>query len=131
VCFTLREGADVTLISWGAMLYETLQAADQLAERNISAEVIDLASIKPIDKTTILSSIAKTGRCVIVSEAARSGGVASEIAAIIAEEGLMSLLAPVMRVTGYDTIMPLAKMEKYYMPSVDKIVTAANKVMEF
>ncbi|SQD76978.1 alpha-ketoacid dehydrogenase subunit beta [Moritella yayanosii] len=131
VCFILREGSDVTLISWGAMLYETLQAADQLAERNISAEVIDLASIKPIDKTTILSSIAKTGRCVIVSEAVRSGGVASEIAAIIAEEGLMTLLAPIIRVSGYDTIMPLAKMEKYYMPSVAQIITAVNKVMEF
>lgn len=131
VCFTLREGTDVSLISWGAMLYETQLAADQLAEQNIHAEVIDLATIKPIDKDTILTSIAKTGRCVIVSEAVKTGGVASEIAAIIAEEGLMSLLAPVQRVTGYDTIMPLAKLEHYYMPTVERIVSAVNKVMEF
>ena len=130
VCFTLRTGSDVTLVSWGAMLYETLQAAEQLAQQGVSAEVIDLATIKPIDKTTILTSIEKTGRCVIVAEAARTGGVASEIAAIIAEEGLMSLLAPVMRVTGYDTIMPLAKLEHFYMPSVEQIITAVNKVME-
>ena len=130
VCFTLRTGTDVTLVSWGAMLYETLLAAEQLAQRGVSAEVIDLATIKPIDKTTILTSIEKTGRCVIVAEAARTCGVASEIAAIIAEEGLMSLLAPVMRVTGYDTIMPLAKLEHFYMPSVEQIITAVNKVME-
>jgi 2-oxoisovalerate dehydrogenase E1 component beta subunit len=131
VCFTLREGSDVSLISWGAMLYETQLAADQLAEQGVYAEVIDLATIKPIDKDTILTSIAKTGRCVIVSEAAKTGGVASEIAAIIAEEGLMSLLAPIQRVTGYDTIMPLAKLEHYYMPTVERIVSAVNKVMEF
>jgi 2-oxoisovalerate dehydrogenase E1 component beta subunit len=131
VCFTLREGSDVSLISWGAMLYETQLAADQLAEQGVYAEVIDLATIKPIDKDTILTSIAKTGRCVIVSEAAKTGGVASEIAAIIAEEGLMSLLAPIQRVTGYDTIMPLAKLEHYYMPSVERIVSAVNRVMEF
>lgn len=131
VCFTLREGSDVTLISWGAMLYETQKAADQLVEQGVFAEVIDLASIKPIDKETILTSVAKTGRCVIVSEAVRTCGVASEIAAIIAEEGLMTLLAPVQRVTGYDTIMPLFRLEEYYMPNVERVVDAVNKVMEF
>lgn len=131
VCFTLREGSDITLISWGAMLHETLQAADQLLEQGISAEVLDLATIKPIDKVTILDSIEKTGRCVIVSEAAKTGGVASEIAAIIAEEGLTSLLAPIQRVTGFDTIMPLLKLEQHYMPSVARIITAVEKAMEF
>jgi len=131
VCFTLREGSDVTLVSWGAMLYETLKAADDLAERGISTEVIDLATIKPIDKETILESIEKTGRCVIVHEAAKTGGVGAEIAALIAEEGLTSLMAPIKRVTGYDTIMPLLKMEEYYMPNVKQIIDAVNTVMEY
>ena len=131
VCFTLRLGCDLTLISWGAMLKETLEAAEYLAATGIDAEVIDLASIKPIDKVTILESIQKTGRCVIISEAPKSGSVAAEISAIIAEEGLTSLLAPILRVSGYDTVMPLFKLEQQYLPSVDKIVKAAQHVMEF
>lgn len=131
VCFTLREGRDVTLVSWGAMLYETLKAADELAQQNISAEVIDLASIKPIDKETLLMSVEKTGRCIIIHEAAKTCGVAAEISAILAEECLTSLMAPILRVTGYDTVMPLLKLEKYYMPNVSQIITAAKKVMEF
>ena len=131
VCFTLRQGSDITLISWGAMLSETLQAADALSEQGIDAQVIDLASIKPIDKVTILESVEKTGRCVIVSEAAKSGGVAAEISAIIAEEGLTSLLAPILRVSGHDTVMPMFKLEQKYMPSVQQIITAVSKVMEF
>ena len=131
VCFTLREGSDVTLISWGAMLYETLKAAEELEKNNISAEVLDLATIKPIDKSTILESVEKTGRCVIVHEAAKSGGVGAEIAAIIAEEGLTSLLAPIQRVTGYDTIMPLFKLEDHYMPKVEQIIESVNNVMEY
>jgi len=131
VCFTLRQGSDITLISWGAMLSETMQAADTLAEQGIDAEVIDLATIKPIDKATILESVEKTGRCVIVSEAAKSGGVAAEISAIIAEEGLTSLLAPILRVSGHDTVMPMFKLEQKYMPSVKQIITAVSKVMEF
>ena len=131
VCFTLRQGHDLTLISWGAMLTETLAAAEQLSEQGIEAEVIDLACIKPIDKSTILDSVEKTGRCVIVCEAAKSGSVAAEISAIIAEEGLTSLMAPVIRVSGHDTVMPLFKLEQQYMPSVDQVVIAANKVMEY
>lgn len=131
VCFTLRQGHDLTLISWGAMLQETMLAAEQLATSGISAEVIDLASIKPIDKDTILLSVEKTGRCVIVCEAAKSGSVASEISAIIAEEGLTSLMAPIIRVTGHDTVMPLFKLEQQYLPKVKQIVAAAKKVMEF
>ena len=131
VCFTLRDGEDITLISWGAMLYETLQAADVLEDIGISAEVIDLATIKPIDKTTILESIERTGRCVIVQEACKSCSVSAEIAAIIAEEGLTSLLAPVHRVTGFDTIMPLFKLESAYMPDVRRIITTVHTVMAF
>jgi len=131
VCFTLRQGHDLTLISWGAMLTETLAAAEQLSQQGIEAEVIDLACIKPIDKSTILDSVEKTGRCVIVCEAAKSGSVAAEISAIIAEEGLTSLMAPVIRVSGHDTVMPLFKLEQQYMPSIDQVVAAANKVMEY
>ena len=95
----------MTLISWGATLKETLAAADVLAVEGISAEVIDLATLKPYDEDTLLASIAKTGRCVIAHEAARTGGFGAEIAALIAERGLTSLLAPIERVTGYDTVV--------------------------
>jgi pyruvate dehydrogenase E1 component beta subunit len=131
VCFVLRPGSDITLVTWGAMTHETLQAADKLAERGISAEVIDVATLKPLDMDTILQSLEKTGRCVIVHEAARTGGFGAEIAANIAEKGLMSLMAPVKRVTGYDTVMPLFRLEQHYMPSVQRILDAVTETMEF
>lgn len=130
-CFTLKTGSDVTVISWGAMLYECQQAVEQLSARGIDVELIDLATIKPIDEQTILQSLEKTGRCVIVQEAPKTCSVAGEIAAIIAEKGLMSLLAPVQRVTGYDIIMPLFKLEQHYMPSVERVIEAVDKVMTF
>lgn len=129
-CFILREGNDVTLITWGAITHETLSAAAQLAELGISAEVIDVATVKPIDMQTILNSIQKTGRCVIVHEAAKTGGIGAEIAAQIAEHGLLSLLAPIQRVTGYDIVMPYLKMEDFYLPSVERIIAAVQQVME-
>ncbi len=129
--FILKEGTDVTLISWGAMIFETLDAAKKLAENNISCEVIDLATIKPIDQKTIIESVEKTGRCVIIHEAAKTCGVGAEIAAILAEQCLTSLFAPIIRVTGYDTIMPYYKLEQQYMPDVNRIITAINKVMEY
>jgi pyruvate dehydrogenase E1 component beta subunit len=131
VAFVLREGRDLTLISWGAMVKETLACADELAAEGIAAEVIDLATLKPYDEDTVLASVAKTGRCVIVHEAARTCGVGAEIVALIAERGLLSLLAPVVRVTGYDTITPLPRLEQHYMPSVGRIVAAACKVCNF
>lgn len=131
VCFVLREGKDVTLVSWGAMMHETLQAADQLKEIGIEAEVIDVATIKPLDMETILHSVEKTGRCVIVHEAVKTCGVGAEIAAQLAEHGLTSLLAPVQRVTAFDTVVPLSRLEYYYMPSIERITAAVHKVMEF
>src|SRR4029450_7729985 len=116
VAFVLREGRDLTLISWGAMLKETLAAADALSTETTDAEVIQLATLKPYDESTVLGSVAKTGRCVIVHEAARTGGFGAEIAALIAERGLTSLLAPVARVTGYDTVIPMARLEQKFMP---------------
>jgi pyruvate dehydrogenase E1 component beta subunit len=130
VCFTLREGTDLTLVSWGAAIRETLGAADSLAEQGVSAEVIDVATIAPLDMTTILESVSKTGRCVVVHEAARNVGVGAEIAARLADEGLLSLFAPVKRVTGFDTIMPLHRLESSYMPSRERILHAAREVME-
>src|SRR5712692_7948296 len=131
VAFVLREGRDVTLISWGALLKETLAAADELAADGIAAEVIDLATLKPYDEDTVLASVAKTGRCVIVHEAARTGGFGGEIAALIAERALLSLLAPVARVTGYDAIVPLPRLEQHYMPSVARIAGAARRCVHF
>src|ERR1700720_1756684 len=130
VAFVLREGRDLTLISWGAMVKETSAAAEELAADGIDAEVIDLATLKPYDEDAVLSSVAKTGRCVIVHEAARTGGFGAEIAALIAERGLLSLLAPVGRVTGYDTIVPLPRLEQEYMPSVGRIVAAARNACQ-
>ena len=130
VCFTLRGGTDLTLVSWGAMIHETEAAADALAAEGVMAEVIDLATLKPLDMTTILESVARTGRCVIVHEAARTAGLGAEIAAGLAEEGLYSLLAPVQRVTGYDTVIPLARLEQQYLPSVARIVAAARRTLE-
>ncbi len=129
--FVLREGTDVTLVSWGAMLRETLLAADALSKDDISAEVIDLATLKPYDEDAILASVAKTGRLVVVHEAARTGGFGAEVAASVSERGLMSLLAPVERVTGYDTVVPLHKLELAYMPSVARIVGAARQACAY
>ena len=128
-CFTLREGDDVTLITWGACVMETLQAADKLAEQGVSCEVIDVATVSPLDRETLLCSVAKTGRAVIIHEACRNGGVGAEVAASIAEAAFLDLQAPVVRVTGYDTIMPYYRNEQYYLPQVEDIVTAVEQVI--
>ena len=130
-CVCLREGSDVTLIAWGAMIVEALAAADELAAQGARAEVIDVSTLKPIDTAAIRASAEKTGRCVIIHEAARACGVGAEIAACLAEQGLMSLLAPVQRVTGFDTVMPLPRLERHYMPSTPRIVTAAQRTLAF
>ena len=130
VCFTLRAGNDVTLVSWGATLQEVQTAADVLAEDGVMAEVIDVATIKPLDMETILESVSRTGRCVIVHEAALTCGVGAEIAARLAEDGLYSLQAPVRRVAAYDVVVPLARLEGQYLPSVDRILDAVRKTLE-
>ena len=131
VCFIIRPGTDVTIVTWGAMTHDSLIAADQLAEQGISAEVIDVATLKPLDIETISESVEKTGRCVIVHEAPLSGGWGAEISARLAEHNLFNLLAPIKRVTGYDTVMPLFRLEDYYMPSSERIVGAVNEVLKF
>ena len=112
------------------MIFETLQAAKKLEEDGISCEVIDLATVSPIDADTLLESVEKTGRLVIVHEAPLSCGVGAEVAAIVADKGLFYLHAPIQRVTGYDAIMPLFKLEHDYMPSVNRIVGAIRKTLE-
>lgn len=129
-CFTLREGDDVTLVTWGASIHETLQAAKQLQAENISCEVIDVASIKPLDIETILTSVEKTGRCIIVHEGAKTCGIGAEISALMMEHCLTDLLAPVQRVTGYDVVMPYFQLEKHYIPSVDRIKNSVFSLME-
>tara|TARA_R110000868_G_scaffold318196_4_gene578993 strand:- start:5180 stop:6160 length:981 start_codon:yes stop_codon:yes gene_type:complete len=131
VCFTLRPGEDVTLVTWGAMVKETLAAAEQLKEEGLSVEVIDVATIRPLDMDTILASVEKTGRCVVVHEATLTCGVGAEIVAQVAEKALFSLKAPPIRVAGYDIIVPYAKMEKYFIPSEKRIVDAVQSLMEY
>jgi pyruvate dehydrogenase E1 component beta subunit len=130
VCYTLREGTDVTLVSWGAMTQETLEAADRLQAEGVSAEVIDVATISPLDIETILESVARTGRLVIVHEAPRNCGVGAEIAALVAEHGIYDLKSPVQRVAGFDTIMPLYRLEMDYLPGVTRILDAVHVTLE-
>mgnify|MGYP002700131539 FL=1 len=127
-CFTLREGSDVTVISWGACIKECLTVADSLVNE-ISIELIDLATIKPIDFATITSSIKKTGRCVIVHEAAKTCGVGAEIAAYVAEHLMPFCKAPVKRLTGFDTVMPYFRNEQHYMISEVDIADAVRVTM--
>lgn len=131
VCFTLREGTDISLVTWGAMVHEVSQVADQLEKDGVSAEIIDVATIKPLDMDTILTSVEKTGKCVIIHEAAKTCGVGAEIAAQLAEHGLMYLMAPVARVCGYDTVMPLYRLEQQYMPSTARIMAAVKQTLEY
>ncbi len=131
VCFVIRDGSDVTLVTWGAHVKETLEAADKLAAEGVSAEVIDVATLKPIDFDTIHESVKKTGRCVIVHEAARHCGVGAEIAAQLAEKAMFDLVAPVERVTGYDVPIPLFRLEMKYLPSTEKIVAAARNTLRY
>ena len=130
VCFVLRDGDDVTLVTWGSQVKETLEAAERLESEGISAEVIDVATLKPLDFDTIHESVRKTGRCVIVHEAPYTGGFGGEIAARLAEHAMFDLRAPVERVTGYDTPIPLFRLEMKYLPSVDRIVAAAKRTIE-
>lgn len=130
-CFTLRDGEDLTFVTWGAMTVEALAAAERLADEGVSAAVLDVGTLSPLDMTTILRSVETTGRCVIVHEAPLTGGFGAEIAARLAEHGLLFLEAPVKRVTGYDTVMPLPRLEHMYMPSMERVLAAARDTLAF
>jgi pyruvate dehydrogenase E1 component beta subunit len=123
-----REGGDVTLIAYGGMVPVAVEAAEEL---DASAEVVDLRSLKPLDEETLLASVAKTGRAVIVQEAPRVAGFGAEIAAVLAEKAILDLRAPVLRVTGYDAPFPFWSIEDEYLPSRERVLEAARRVLEF
>ena len=126
-----RPGVDVTVVAWGSMLHYALEAAETVAEAGIDAEVVDLRSVSPLDRETLVDSVRTTGRLVVVHEAPRSGGFAGEVVASVAETALMYLEAPVERVTGFDTPMPMLAMEDYYLPNPPRIAAAIERVVGF
>jgi len=126
-----REGSDCTLLAWGAMTRVCLDAAAALSSDGISAEVVDLRSLNPLDRETIFESVSKTGRAVIVHEAPRTAGFGAELAADISEHLLLQLLAPVRRVCGWDTVFPLSKLENHYLPNRGRIMKAVQSTMEY
>ncbi|MBM3282242.1 MAG: alpha-ketoacid dehydrogenase subunit beta [Candidatus Diapherotrites archaeon] len=127
-----QSGSDITIISWGAMFRQCVDAVKEIQEEEkLSIELIDLRSLSPIDWPAVHSSVQKTGRCVVVQEAPLTLGLASEIMARILEKNFLHLKAPVERVTGFDTIMPLFKLENYYLPSAERIKSSIRKVMQF
>lgn len=127
-----REGRDLTLIAWGAQVRVVLEAADRLAaEGRYDVEVVDVRTLSPFDFETVTASVVKTGRAVVVHEAPRSGGFGAEIAAQLMERAILHLEAPVRRVTGFDTVPPLAKLEDYFLPDADRVVDEIIATMEF
>jgi pyruvate dehydrogenase E1 component beta subunit len=127
----VQEGTDITLITWGAMLQPALQAAAAMEQNGTKAEIIDLRTLYPLDTETIVESVKKTHRAVVVHEAPATCGVGAEIIARINEKALVHLEAPVQRVTGFDTVMPLPKLEKYYLPSAERVIQAAKRAVNF
>jgi pyruvate dehydrogenase E1 component beta subunit len=127
----VREGKDLTLISWGAMVRETLRAAEMAEREGIAAEVVDLRTLSPMDEETFLTSVRGTGRAVVVQEAPRTCGLGAEISARIQETSLLYLEAPVERITGFDTVVPLLKLENHYLPTPERILRGIRKVMAF
>jgi pyruvate dehydrogenase E1 component beta subunit len=125
-----REGDDIALIAYGAMVALCERAADVLAD-DASVEVLDVRTLKPLDEDALLASAAKTGRVVIVQEAPRVAGYGAELAAVLAEKAILDLRGPVLRVTGYDVPYPYWKIEDAYMPSVERVVDAARKLLAF
>lgn len=128
----VKEGKDITLLTWGAMTVTCEKAAERLEkEDGASVEILDLRTLSPLDLGAVLASVGKTGRCVIAHEAPNTGSWAAELSALIAERGLLRLLAPVARVGGWDIRMPLFRLEQYYIPDADRVVMAARKTLSF
>ncbi len=128
----VRMGNDITLISYGAMMRPTLEAADELAESDgVSAEVIDLLTVSPMDTETIVTSVTKTGRAVVIHEGPRTCGVGAEVVARVAEKALVHLEAPIRRITGYDVQFPYFARERTYMPNAERVTYAAREVLAF
>jgi pyruvate dehydrogenase E1 component beta subunit len=127
----VQEGTDVTVIAWGSMLHQVLEATERLRAEGVSVEIIDLRTLSPMDVPTMIASVEKTGRAVVAHEAARTCGLGAEIVAQINEKALLSLEAPVERVTGFDTVFPLPQLEKYYLLTPDRIIEAVHRVLAF
>ena len=125
-----REGRDVTLFTYGAMVHVALEAANSAAKSGIETEVVDLRTLVPLDIKTVLASVQKTGRVLILHEAPKTGGYGAEIAAIMAEKAIDYLQAPIIRVTGYDTPFPYT-LEEQYMPNAARVLKTIRKLMEY
>jgi len=125
-----REGSDVTAYAWGAMAHRTEEAAENMAD-DVDVEVVDLRSLSPLDRETIVESFEKTGRAVVVHEAPRTGGLAGEITAILQEEALLYQEAPVERITGFDTPFPLYALEDFYLPEPARIEDGIREAVDF
>jgi len=125
-----REGSDVSVFTWGAMTRPSLEAAENLAGE-IDVEVVDLRTLSPLDFETIVESFEKTGRGVVVQEAPKTGGLASEIIATLQEESLLYQEAPITRVTGFDTPFPLYALEDYYLPEADRVEDGIREAVDF
>src|SRR6184192_1343100 len=123
----VRQGDDITLVAWSAAVELCLMAAERLANEGISATVVDLRTLVPLDVETIVTAVAKTGRCVVVHEAPMTAGFGAEIAATLAGEAFYDLDAPIARVTAYDVPYPASPFEGWYLPSVERVVAAAHK----
>ncbi|MDE2238210.1 MAG: alpha-ketoacid dehydrogenase subunit beta, partial [Elusimicrobia bacterium] len=126
-----REGRELTLIGWGAMVQTCLEAAELLAGEGRSIEVLDLRTLTPLDLPALLASVEKTGRAVIAHEAPNAGSWAAELSALISERALLSLQAPVRRVGGWDIRMPLFRLEDYYVPDRERVADAARQTLAF
>jgi len=126
----VREGADATIVAYGAMLSVAERAAEELADE-ASCEVLDLRSLKPLDEQTLLGSAGKTGRVVVVQEAPRTLGFAAEVAAVLAEKAILDLRGPVLRVTGFDVPYPYWQLEDHYMPSPARVTAAVRRLLAF
>ena len=127
----VQEGKDVTVVGWGAMMVQIQKAVDEAAKKGISCEVIDMRTLSPMDSATVVESVKRTGRAIVVQEAPKTCGVGAEIAARIGEKALLSLLAPVVRVAGPDIIVPLPKGEEYYYVSPERILTEIERTVSF
>jgi pyruvate/2-oxoglutarate/acetoin dehydrogenase E1 component len=127
----VREGTDATIVAYGAMVRVAVAAADDLAADGISAHVLDLRSLRPLDEDSLLAAVRRTGRVVIVQEAPRTAGFGAELAAIIAERAILELYAPIQRVTGYDVAYPYWRLEDVYLPSSARVGAAVRHCLEY
>lgn len=126
-----REGKDLSIFTYGAMVHESLKAAEELAKEGYSVEVVDLRTISPLDIETIIGSVEKTGRAIVVQEAQKQAGVAANVVAEINDRAILSLEAPVLRVTAPDTIYPFSQAENIWLPNYKDVIETAKKVLTF